>query len=142
MNQKPNETSIGAPPESLHCHVIHNGDTPTLMHPWGSITWMDSARIPATFPATQLVAPRKVVFAAPDGMQIHAQLFERAFLVARMDDGDDQWGAGDVTGRDAKLDRLADPGRRVERGDDRRAGVGALGLHDPTLGRSRPGFIA
>ncbi|HEV2861808.1 MAG TPA: prolyl oligopeptidase family serine peptidase [Pyrinomonadaceae bacterium] len=34
-------------------------------------------RIPADYPARQLVVPRKVVFKAPDGLEIHAQLFER-----------------------------------------------------------------
>lgn len=40
------------------------------------VRWMDTVRIPATFPTSQLVAPRKVVFNAPDGVQIHAQLFD------------------------------------------------------------------
>jgi dipeptidyl aminopeptidase/acylaminoacyl peptidase len=35
-------------------------------------------RIPANFPAAQLVTPRKVVYKAPDGLRVHAQLFERA----------------------------------------------------------------
>lgn len=35
-------------------------------------------RIPADFPTTQLVIPKKVVFKAPDGLEIHGQLFERA----------------------------------------------------------------
>jgi len=34
-------------------------------------------RIPADYPARQLVVPRKVVFKSPDGLDIHAQLFER-----------------------------------------------------------------
>jgi dipeptidyl aminopeptidase/acylaminoacyl peptidase len=34
-------------------------------------------RIPATFPARQLVTPKKVVFNAPDGVEVHAQLFDR-----------------------------------------------------------------
>jgi dipeptidyl aminopeptidase/acylaminoacyl peptidase len=33
-------------------------------------------RIPSEFPATQLVVPKKVVFRAPDGVEIHGQLFE------------------------------------------------------------------
>ena len=40
------------------------------------VRWMDTTRIPATFPTTQLVTPRKVVFNAPDGVQVHAQLFD------------------------------------------------------------------
>ena len=34
-------------------------------------------RIPSSFPAAQLVVPKKVVYRAPDGVQVHAQLFER-----------------------------------------------------------------
>ena len=33
-------------------------------------------RIPADFPATQLVVPKKVIYKAPDGVEIHGQLFE------------------------------------------------------------------
>jgi dipeptidyl aminopeptidase/acylaminoacyl peptidase len=35
-------------------------------------------RIPADYPADQLVTPRKVVFKAADGVTVHGQLFERA----------------------------------------------------------------
>ncbi|MDQ6885678.1 MAG: prolyl oligopeptidase family serine peptidase [Gemmatimonadota bacterium] len=35
-------------------------------------------QIPADFPAAELVAPRKVVFKAADGVEVHGQLFERA----------------------------------------------------------------
>ena len=35
-------------------------------------------RIPADFPAAQLVTPRKVVYKAPDGVEVHGQLFESA----------------------------------------------------------------
>jgi dipeptidyl aminopeptidase/acylaminoacyl peptidase len=34
-------------------------------------------RIPTDFPTTQLVTPTQVVFRAPDGVMVHAQLFER-----------------------------------------------------------------
>jgi dipeptidyl aminopeptidase/acylaminoacyl peptidase len=34
--------------------------------------------IPSSFPEAQLVVPRKVTYKAPDGLEIHAQLFERA----------------------------------------------------------------
>jgi dipeptidyl aminopeptidase/acylaminoacyl peptidase len=34
-------------------------------------------RIPPGFPEAQLVVPRKVTYKAPDGLEIHAQLFER-----------------------------------------------------------------
>ena len=33
-------------------------------------------RIPADFPASQLVTPKKVIYKAPDGVSVHAQLFE------------------------------------------------------------------
>ena len=33
--------------------------------------------IPSDFPSTQLVIPRKVIYKAPDGIEVHAQLFER-----------------------------------------------------------------
>lgn len=36
------------------------------------------APVPSSFPEGQLVVPKKVVFKAPDGLEIHAQLFERA----------------------------------------------------------------
>jgi len=35
-------------------------------------------RIPAGFPTAQLITPKKVVFKAPDGVEIHGQLFEAA----------------------------------------------------------------
>ncbi len=44
----------------------------------GSTTWIGGERIPADFPTTQLVTPRKIVFKSPDGVEVHAQLFERS----------------------------------------------------------------
>jgi dipeptidyl aminopeptidase/acylaminoacyl peptidase len=41
-----------------------------------SATWIGADRIPADYPTSKLVTPKKVVFAAPDGMQIHGQLFD------------------------------------------------------------------
>ena len=35
-------------------------------------------RVPGNFPTAQLVTPKKVVFKAPDGIEIHGQLFEAA----------------------------------------------------------------
>src|SRR5690349_23544115 len=35
-------------------------------------------RVPQDFPAAQLVTPKKVVFKAPDGVDVHGQLFEAA----------------------------------------------------------------
>ncbi|HYP12526.1 MAG TPA: prolyl oligopeptidase family serine peptidase, partial [Bryobacteraceae bacterium] len=43
----------------------------------GSARLIASDLLPADFPALQLVTPKKTVFKAPDGVQIHAQLFER-----------------------------------------------------------------
>ncbi|HEV8366542.1 MAG TPA: prolyl oligopeptidase family serine peptidase [Pyrinomonadaceae bacterium] len=40
-------------------------------------------RLPADFPSTQLVMPKKVVYKAPDGIDIHAQLFEPASGAAK-----------------------------------------------------------
>ena len=34
-------------------------------------------RLPNDFPASQLIVPKKVVYKAPDGVEVHAQLFER-----------------------------------------------------------------
>jgi dipeptidyl aminopeptidase/acylaminoacyl peptidase len=39
-------------------------------------TWIGTERIPADYPTSKLVTPKKVVFTAADGMQIHAQLFD------------------------------------------------------------------
>ncbi len=44
----------------------------------GSPRWIGLDRIPADFPTTSLVVPRKVVFKSSDGMTIHGQLFEKA----------------------------------------------------------------
>jgi dipeptidyl aminopeptidase/acylaminoacyl peptidase len=43
----------------------------------GSVRWIGAERIPPDFPTAQLVTPRKVVYKSPDGVQVHAQLFER-----------------------------------------------------------------
>lgn len=43
----------------------------------GKVKWIGSDRIPAGFPTTQLVTPRKVVYKSPDGVDVHAQLFEK-----------------------------------------------------------------
>ena len=121
----------------------HGADRAALAraeHDQRRLDLVERAGEPACRRAVLERADLDVVEATP--LQIFTQLFERAAFVAGVDDGDNQWGAGDVTGRDAELDRLADPGCRIERGDDRRAGVGALGLHDPTLGRARARFIA
>ena len=50
---------------------------PTVMPASGgqSITLAED-RIPNDFPAARLVVPKKVVYKAPDGVQVHAQLFE------------------------------------------------------------------
>jgi dipeptidyl aminopeptidase/acylaminoacyl peptidase len=44
----------------------------------GKPAWIGADRIPADFPAAQLVTPRKVVYRSPDGVEVHAQLFEKS----------------------------------------------------------------
>jgi dipeptidyl aminopeptidase/acylaminoacyl peptidase len=38
--------------------------------------WIGEERIPADFPTARLVVPKKVVFKAPDGVEVHGQLFD------------------------------------------------------------------
>jgi dipeptidyl aminopeptidase/acylaminoacyl peptidase len=42
----------------------------------GAIRWIGEERIPADFPTARLVVPKKVVYKAPDGIEVHAQLFD------------------------------------------------------------------
>jgi dipeptidyl aminopeptidase/acylaminoacyl peptidase len=49
---------------------------PTVMHEPGKAITLAEDRIPGDFPAARLVVPKKVVYKAPDGIDIHAQLFE------------------------------------------------------------------
>jgi dipeptidyl aminopeptidase/acylaminoacyl peptidase len=44
----------------------------------GTIRWIGQERIPADFPSAKLVVPTKVVYKAPDGVEVHAQLFDAA----------------------------------------------------------------
>ena len=44
----------------------------------GAIRWIGLERIPSDFPTRALVVPRKVVYKAPDGVEVHAQLFDAA----------------------------------------------------------------
>lgn len=44
----------------------------------GKPAWIGADRIPADFPVAQLVTPRKVVYRSPDGVEVHAQLFEKS----------------------------------------------------------------
>jgi len=44
--------------------------------PRGTTRVLAADRVPIDFPATQLVVPKRVVFKAPDGVEVHAQLFE------------------------------------------------------------------
>ncbi|HKP81525.1 MAG TPA: prolyl oligopeptidase family serine peptidase [Pyrinomonadaceae bacterium] len=44
----------------------------------GKSTTLAEDRIPRDFPTAQLVVPKKVVYKAPDGIEIHGQLFEAA----------------------------------------------------------------
>ena len=69
-------------------HIVFLGATPTRPPipmalamgggPGAAARPIGRDRIPSEFPETQLVVPRKVVYKAPDGLDIHAQLFERA----------------------------------------------------------------
>ncbi|MDB4877853.1 MAG: peptidase prolyl oligopeptidase active site protein [Gemmatimonadetes bacterium] len=42
----------------------------------GAVQWIGAERIAADYPASQLVTPRKVIFKAPDGLEVHGQLFD------------------------------------------------------------------
>lgn len=44
----------------------------------GKSTTLAEDRIPRGFPTAQLVVPKKVIYKAPDGVEIHGQLFEAA----------------------------------------------------------------
>ena len=57
---------------------------PTVIETAGTRTTMlADDRVPGDFPATQLVTPKKVVYKAADGLEIHGQLFEPAGGPAR-----------------------------------------------------------
>lgn len=43
----------------------------------GEPTTLASDHIPAEFPSNEMVAPKQVVFKSPDGLEIHAQWFEK-----------------------------------------------------------------
>jgi dipeptidyl aminopeptidase/acylaminoacyl peptidase len=66
-------------------HVVYISATaqrpplPTVMSFDGSKSQvLAQDRVPSDFPAAQLVTPKKVVYKAPDGVEVHAQLFEAA----------------------------------------------------------------
>ena len=44
----------------------------------GATRWIGEERLPADFPTARLVVPKKVVYRAPDGVEVHAQLFDAA----------------------------------------------------------------
>ena len=46
--------------------------------PGSPVTWIGADRIPAQYPTAQLVTPKKAVFKASDGLEIHGQLFDDA----------------------------------------------------------------
>ena len=57
---------------------------PTVIETSGTkTTTLAEDRVPGDFPATQLVTPKKVVYKAADGLEIHGQLFEPAGGPAR-----------------------------------------------------------
>ena len=51
-----------------------NGNAPA--NSMSSRIAVSDAQVPATFPATQLVTPKSVVYTSADGIKVHAQLFE------------------------------------------------------------------
>ena len=66
-------------------HIVYLGATaqrpplPMAMEFAGGksgVTVIAEDRIPSSFPAAQLVTPRKVTFRAPDGVTVHGQVFE------------------------------------------------------------------
>ena len=48
------------------------------MAPGAAPKTLAADRVPADFPTAQLVTPKQVIYGAPDGVTVHAQLFERA----------------------------------------------------------------
>src|SRR4030095_7495625 len=44
----------------------------------GTVNTIAQDRLPSDYPTSQLVVPKKVVYKAPDGIEVHAQLFESA----------------------------------------------------------------
>ena len=57
---------------------------PTVLPTAGRPITIGVERIPAEYPVAALVTPKKVVFKASDGLEIHGQLFERAGGSAKM----------------------------------------------------------
>ncbi|MCL4214953.1 MAG: prolyl oligopeptidase family serine peptidase [Gemmatimonadales bacterium] len=59
--------AIGATAQRAPVPMVLDGATPR---------WIGAERVPAEFPAAQLVTPRQVTYRASDGVLVHAQLFE------------------------------------------------------------------
>lgn len=66
-------------------HIVYIGATaqrppmPSVMPAsGGKAVTLAEDRIPSNFPAAQLVVPKKVRYKAPDGVEVHGQLFEAA----------------------------------------------------------------
>lgn len=66
-------------------HVVYISATPqrpplpaVMPSDGGKSRLLAEDRVPGDFPATQLVTPKKVVYKAPDGVEVHGQLFEAA----------------------------------------------------------------
>ncbi|MDQ3308728.1 MAG: prolyl oligopeptidase family serine peptidase [Gemmatimonadota bacterium] len=66
-------------------NIVFIGATPTrpplpavMPAAGGQVRWIAEDRIPADFPVAQLLTPRQVIYKAPDGVTVHAQLFEQA----------------------------------------------------------------
>ena len=88
------EPTIMTPGEGLEWTPFTTGDNKYLVYisataqrpplptvvalPNGDARVLAQDRVPSDFPAAQLVTPKQVVFKAPDGLDIHGQLFEAA----------------------------------------------------------------
>lgn len=66
-------------------HVVYISATPqrpplpaVMSSDGGKSQLLAEDRVPGDFPATQLVTPKKIVYKAPDGVDVHGQLFETA----------------------------------------------------------------
>ena len=88
------EPTIVTPGEGLEWTPFTTGDNKYLVYisataqrpplptvealPNGDARVLAQDRVPQDFPAAQLVTPKMVVFKAPDGLEVHGQLFETA----------------------------------------------------------------
>jgi dipeptidyl aminopeptidase/acylaminoacyl peptidase len=76
----------------------------------GTVRWIGQERIPADFPTAQLVVPKKVVYKAPDGVEVHGQLFDAG---ARQGAGTREAGGGGGARRPAVVFVHGGPPRQM-----------------------------